>query len=152
MPTWYQGTIKYHKEVILPSRTGDLTKLKPITEAYLFDAVSYTEAEGRLLEVVPANRPDFAVSRIAKQPYSDLFRHATGDSWWRIKVVFSTEDARGREKKIVNTVLINADTAKQAYERIEENLKPILMPFEITDIGLTALLDVYQFEAADPET
>nr|MCU0341301.1 DUF4494 domain-containing protein [Spirosomataceae bacterium] len=45
MPSWYLGKIKYQQE----QENG---ALKSIAEAYLIDAVSYTDAEARLYRVV----------------------------------------------------------------------------------------------------
>jgi len=151
MPTWFQGTIKYQKEEIVTDRQGDQVRLKTITEAYLVDAVSYTDAEARLYQEVPANSPDFQVARISKMKLADVFQiengrdDGPGDNWYKAKVIFSTEDDKGREKKIVNQMLINASTVKQAYERLEDSLKTILMPYEITDINKTPLLDIFPY-------
>lgn len=151
MPTWFQGTIKYQKEEIVTDRQGDQVRLKTITEAYLVDAVSYTDAEARLYQEVPANTPDFQVARISKLKLADVFQidedrsDGPGDIWYKAKVIFTTEDDKGREKKIVNMMLINASTVKQAYDRLEESLKTILMPSEITDINKTPLLDIFPY-------
>lgn len=150
MPTWFQGTIKYQKEEIYTDRQGDQIRLKTITEAYLVDAVSYTDAEARLYQEVPANTPDFQVARISKMKLADVFQiDGGGDTWYKAKVVFTTEDDKGREKKIVNMMLINASTVKQAYERLEDSLKTILMPYEITDINRTPLLDIFPYNEED---
>lgn len=146
MPTWFQGTIKYQKEEIVTDRQGDQVRLKTITEAYLVDAVSYTDAEARLYQEVPANSPDFQIARISKMKLADVFQIENGgDYWYKAKVVFSTEDDKGREKKIVNQMLINAFSVKQAYEQLEDSLKTILMPSEITDINKTPLLDIFPY-------
>ena len=151
MPTWFQGSIKYQKEEVVTDRQGDQVRLKTITEAYLVDAVSYTDAEARLYQEVPANTPDFQVARISKMKLADVFQiendpgDQTGETWYKARVIFSTEDDKGREKKIVNQMLINAATVKQAHDRLEDSLKTILMPYEITDINKTPLLDIFPY-------
>lgn len=153
MPTWWKGTIKYQKEEIVTDRRGDQVKLKTIKEAYLVDAVSYTDAEARLYQEVAANTPDFQVGRITKMRFADVFQIETNpDTWFRAKVVFSTEDDKGREKKLVNMMLINAATIRQAYDSLEESLKTILMPYEIHDISRTDLLDIFPYEAVLSDT
>lgn len=150
MPTWFQGSIKYQKEEVVTDRQGDQVRLKTITEAYLVDAVSYTDAEARLYQEVPANTPDFQVARISKMKLADVFQiENAGDTWYKAKVIFSTEDDKGREKKIVNMMLINANTVKQAYDHLEDSLKTILMPYEITDINRTPLLDIFPYNEED---
>lgn len=147
MPTWYQGSIKYQKEEIITDRQGDQLKLKTITESYLIDAVSFTDAEARLFQEVAANTPEFTVGKISKQKLSDVFFvDEGGEIWYKCRVVFTTEDDRGREKKLVNLMLINAQTVKEAYGRLEQSLRTILMPYEITDIHRTPILDIFPYE------
>jgi Domain of unknown function (DUF4494) len=152
---WYQGKIKYQKEEIVTDKQGDRVVFKTITEAYLVDAETYTEAEARLYteiaaNIATANRPDFTVGTISKMKLADVFfRTEPGDSWYKCKVTFFTEDEKtGKEKKLIQQMLINANTLSQAYERLEDSLKTILMPMEITDISKTALLDIFPYPEA----
>lgn len=139
MPSWYQGKIRYQ----LQDPTG---KFKTINEAYLIDAVSYTDAEARLYKEVAANTPDFTVTAISRMRLADLFHfEESGETWYKCKVVYVTEDDKGREKRIVNQMLVNAENVKQAYDRIEESLRTMLIPFETTDINTTKILDIYPY-------
>nr|WP_293843477.1 DUF4494 domain-containing protein [uncultured Arsenicibacter sp.] len=150
MPTWFQGKIKYQKEEIVTDRQGDQVKMKTISEAYLLDAVSFTDAEARLYQEVAANTPEFTVANISKMKLADVFFiDEGGETWYKCKVVFTTEDDKGREKKLVNMMLINAESVKQAYDRLETSLKTILMPYEITDINRTAILDIFPYTEED---
>jgi hypothetical protein len=150
MPSWFQGKIKYQKEEIVTDRQGDQVKLKTITEAYLVDAVSYTDAEARLYQEVAANTPDVTVSNISKMKLADVFFiEEGGETWYKCKVVFTTEDDKGREKKLINMMLINAESVKQAYDRLADSLKTIFMPYEITDINRTPILDIFPYTEDD---
>lgn len=150
MPSWYQGKIKYQKEEIVTDRQGDQVKLKTITEAYLVDAVSYTDAEARLYQEVATNTPEFTVANISKMKLADVFFiEESGETWYKCKVAFTTEDDKGREKKLINMMLINAESVKQAYDRLEDSLKTILMPYEITDINRTPILDIFPYTEED---
>jgi hypothetical protein len=40
---------------------------------------------------------------------------------------------------------VNAETPKQAYERVELSLKTALDPFEITDVNTTKILDIFPY-------
>ncbi len=89
MPTWYQGSIKYQKEEIVTDRQGDQVKMKTITEFYLLDAVSYTDAEARLYQEVAANTPEFTVGKISKLKLADVFFiDEGGEIWYKCRVVF----------------------------------------------------------------
>ncbi|WP_266364228.1 DUF4494 domain-containing protein [Tellurirhabdus rosea] len=145
MPTWHKGTIQYQREEIVTDKRGDQIKLKTITEQYLIDAVSYTEAEARLYKEVATNTPNFSVKNISPVRLADVFCHDTGDAWFKCKVVYLTEDDRGRQRRIVNSMLVNAQNAKEAYERIQDSLKTMLIPIEIEDVVKTKILDVFPY-------
>jgi len=146
MPSWFQGKIRYQKEEIVTDKRGDQIKLKTINEAYLVDAVSYTDAEARLYQEVAANTPNFTVTSISPMRLADVFFFENGgDTWYKCKVVYVTEDDKGREKRIVNLMLVNAENARQAYDRVEESLKTMLIPIEITDVNTTKILDIFPY-------
>lgn len=73
MPSWYLGKIKYQQE----QENG---ALKSISEAYLVDAVSYTDAEARLYGIVADNTPDFQISSLTRMKLSDVFHFEEDDT------------------------------------------------------------------------
>ncbi len=153
MPTWFLGKIKYQQAVDEVS-VGELNKepARPriVTEAYLLDAVSYTDAEARLYKTVVGNTPEFEVSALNPMKLADVLHVDGGDQWYKCKVVYMTEDEKsGKEKKVIQVVLINGETAKQAYERVEQAYANLLVPFQITDVNLTPILEVVPYEAMD---
>lgn len=144
MPSWYLGKINYQQE----QENG---ALKTISEAYLLDAVSYTDAEARLYGIVADNTPDFKIVSLTRMKLSDVFNFEEegGDKWFKCKIFYvSINDSKGipKEKKIVNYMLVNADSPKQAIERIEKSLATMLIPYEITDVNLTPILEIYPYE------
>ncbi|OIN55641.1 DUF4494 domain-containing protein [Arsenicibacter rosenii] len=145
MPIWFQGKIKYQKEVIVNSRQGDQVKVKTFSEVYLIDAVSFIDAETRLTEQIAANIPDFTVSVIGKMKLADVFCVDGGQNWYKCKVIFTTEDNKGREKKLINSMLINADSVRSAYDRLQEAIKTILLPAEITEVSKTPILEIFPY-------
>ncbi len=143
MASWYLGKIRYQKE-------DEAGSLKTINEAYLVDAVSYTESEARLHKLIVTGVSDFSVSSIGKMRLADLFTYEAGDQWFKIKVIyFSVDERSGKEKKVVNYMLINADGIHQALERITDSLRTMLIPYEITDINLTTILDVFPYSSEE---
>lgn len=144
MPSWYLGKIKYQQE----QENG---ALKTISEAYLLDAVSYTDAEARLYREVADNtssKPDFQVSSLTKMKLSDVFHFAEegGEKWFKCKAFYvSIDESSSKEKKIISYMLVNADSPKEAIERIEKSLATMLVPYEITDVNLTPILEVYPY-------
>jgi len=147
MPSWYLGKIKYQQE----QENG---AFKTLSEAYLLDAVSYTDAEARLYRVVADNTPDFQVSSLSRMKLSDVFHFEEegGEKWFKCKAFYvSVDDSSGKEKKIISYMLVNADSPKQAIERIEKSLATMLVPYEITDVNLTPILEVCPYSPEDEE-
>lgn len=138
--SWHLAKITYQQE----QENG---ALKTITEAYLIDSVSYTDAEARVFEIVADNTPDFQISSLTRMKLSDIFHFDEGgEQWYKCKLFYvSIDDSKGpaKEKKIVSFMLVNADSVKQAIERIEKSLATMLVPYELTDITLTPILEVH---------
>ncbi|UKN02581.1 DUF4494 domain-containing protein [Paracrocinitomix mangrovi] len=143
MNTWYTIKVKFTKEFT------DGT-LKRVTEPYLVNSMSFTEAEARIYkEVGEYIRGEFLVTSIAKTDFQDIFQYDDSDVWYKAKVSYVTEDAdSGKEKKINHNYLVNAVNIKEAYERIEESLKGLMATIEITNITKTPLMEIYPY---DPE-
>lgn len=143
MASWYLGKIRYQKE----DETG---RLKTTNEAYLVDALSYTEAEARLYQQIVTDASDFSVTAITRMRLADLFTFEGGEKWFKCKVIYySVDEKSGKEKKIVNYMLINADDISEALTRITDSLKTMLVPYETTDINLTPILDVFPYSAEE---
>ena len=150
MPNWFLGKIRYQQPIDdsnVGTRNEEFIKLKTITEAYLVDAVSYTDAEARLYQEIAANTPDFEITDISRMKLADVFQNENGgEIWFKVKAMFITDDEKtGKQKKTPSIMLVNAETPKQAYERVEVSLKTALDPFEITDINTTRILDIFPF-------
>ena len=150
MPNWFLGTIRYQQPIddsTVGTRNQEFVKAKPVTESYLFDAVSYTDAEARLYQEVAANTPDFEITNLSQMKLADVFQHDDGsETWYKVKALFITDDEKtGKQKKTPSLMLVNAHTPKEAYERVELSLKTALDPFEITDINTTKILEIFPY-------
>ncbi|WP_338876493.1 DUF4494 domain-containing protein [Spirosoma sp. SC4-14] len=154
MPNWFLGKIRYQQPIDdanVGSRNEEFIKQKTVTEAYLVDAVSYTDAETRLYQEIAANTPDFEITNISRMKLADVFHHEDGgETWYKVKAMFITEDERtGKQKKSPSVMLVNGENPKQAYERVELSLKTALDPFEITDVNTTKILEIFPYNEED---
>lgn len=154
MPNWFLGKIRYQQpidEATVGTRNEEFIKQKTVTEAYLVDAVSYTDAETRLYQEIAANTPDFEITDISRMKLADVFHTDDGgDIWYKVKAMFITEDEKtGKQKKTPSLMLVNAHNPKQAYEQIEVSLRTALDPFEITDVNLTKILDIFPYNGEE---
>lgn len=159
MPTWFCGKIRYQQPIddsTVGTRNEEFIKQKTVTEMYLVDAVSYTDAQARLYQEIAANTPDFEIFDMPRMKLADIFsEEGAGDTWFKVKAVFVTDDEKtGKQKRTPSLMLVNAETPRQAYDRVEKALRTSLDPFEITDVNTTKILDIfyYQGEEAGPET
>lgn len=149
MPNWFLGKIRYQQPIDdsnVGTRNEEFIKQKTVTEEYLLDAVSYTDAEARLYAQIAANTPDFEVASISRMKLADVFFHEGSETWYKVKAQFITDDEKtGKQKKTPSLMLVAADSPKQAYERVEQALKTALDPFEITDVNLTKILEIFPY-------
>ena len=145
MATWYLGNIRYQKE-------DEAGSLKTINEQFLIDAISHTEAEARLYKQIVTGASDFSVKRIVPYSLSDLFAYEEGEQWFKTKVVyFSVDERSGKEKKVLNYMLVNADGIEQALKRVFESMRNFLIPYEVESVSLTKILDVFPYTSEDQE-
>lgn len=120
MHNWFECKIKYDKTL-----ENGLTK--PVTEPYLVDALSFTEAEARIIEeMTPYLSGEFTVSDIKRAKYSELFfaEDTSADRWFKCKLTFITLDEKsGAEKKTSTNVLVQASDLRDAVKKLDEGMK-----------------------------
>lgn len=143
MKIWYSCKVKHNKEL-------EDGMVKQVTDAFLLDAVSYTDAESRLYEICERDiSGEFSVTQITKTNIAEVVSHEGSENWYKSKVVYSTVDGDSEKEVKINTyLLVSADDVKHAFDLIEEHLNSMLVPFEIPSITLTNFLEVYPY---DPE-
>lgn len=138
MNNWYECKVKFEKTL----ETGTQKK---VTEAYLVDAMSFTEAENRIIEeMTPFISGEFEVTAVKKERISELFTDPDGDKWYRCKVMFITLDEKsGAEKKSASTMLVQAKDFQMALKNLQDGMKGTMSDWEVNTITETALMDVY---------
>lgn len=143
MNEYFQAKVKF-----LAQQDNGL--VKESTELYLIDAVSFTDAETRAFKEAGDNRDVQAVS-IARSPIKEVVFYGDTDQWHKVKVQYSLMDeATEKEKKVTTYFLVNAADVKEAYDRTEEHLKTMLVPFSIPKVELSPICEVFQYEKAAP--
>jgi len=140
MHTWFECKIRYDK--VMENGMN-----KKVTEPYLVDALSFTEAEARIIEeITPFISGEFTVSDIKRANYSELFEDATGDRWFKCKLQFITLDEKsGAEKKISTYVLVQAGDLREAIKNLDEGMKGTMADYVIASVTETAIMDVYPY-------
>lgn len=140
MNNWFECRIRYEK-------TMENGMLKKVTEPYLVDALSFTEAEARIIkEVTPWIDGEFTVSDIKRAKISDIFTSEDGDRWFKAKVQFVTIDEKsGAERKTSCNILVQACTSDEALVNLHKGMKGTMADYVVASIAETPLMDIFPF-------
>ena len=144
MHNWFECKVSYEKIM-------EDGKQKKVTEPYLVDALSFTEAEARIIEeLTPFISGEFVIKDIKRAKLSEIFFNENGDRFYKIKVYFITLDEKsGAEKKTSAQMLTQASNLKEAIEVLEKGMKGTLANYEIASVTETALMDIFPYDAED---
>lgn len=127
---------------------------KKVTESYLVDALSHTEAEARIIEEMkPYISGEFTIAGIVPAKYSELFfaDEEAADRWFKCKLAFLTLDEKsGAEKRTTTNVLVQASDLRDAVKKLDEGMKGSMADYLILSVAETPIMDVYPYKA-DPD-
>lgn len=136
---YFTTTIKYNK-------THENGVVKTVKEQYMFDCLSFVEAETRSIEeLAPYMNGEFSIDAIKKTRIAELL-NAEGDAdrWYKVKVAFITIDEKtATEKKTITTILVHADNFGDAYAKFMDGMKGTMADFEIVSIAETPIIDYF---------
>ena len=140
MYNWFECKIRYDKML----ETG---MQKTVTEPYLVDALSFTEAEARIIEEIkPYISGEFSVSDIKRVKYTESFFNETGDRYFKARLFFITLDEKsGAEKKTGINMLVQATLLKEAVEIVEAEMKKTMIDYTFAAVTETAIMDVFPY-------
>lgn len=145
MNNWFECKVKYEKTM-----ENGLTK--KVSEPYLVDAISFTEAEKRIIEEVrPFMTGEFVISDIKRANYSEVFfcDAESADRWFKCKLSFITLDEKsGAEKKSNSYALVQAGDLREAIKYLDEQMKGTIMDYQIASVTETMIMDVYPYDAS----
>ncbi|MFV0484572.1 MAG: DUF4494 domain-containing protein [Bacteroidales bacterium] len=137
MQTWYECKIRYQK-------IDEDGRERKVSELYLFEAVSYTDAEARVFNFMgQITREEFTILNIKKANYAEIFPYDSGDKWIKAKInIITIDEEKSKEKIISNYYLTLADDIKESINRLEESLEYLLVPFVISQVGISNIMDI----------
>lgn len=144
MKNWFECKIRHEK-------TMEDGFTKKVTESYLVDAMSFTEAEARIIEeMTPFISGEFTVRDIKRANYSEVFYsdEISADKWYKSRLGFLTLDEnKGKEKVSFTHVLVQACDLRDAVKKIDEGMKGSMADYIINLVQETAIVDVYEHES-----
>ena len=144
MAQWIKTSVRFTKRM-------ENGTTKRVTDSYLVDAISFAEAEARIIkEVTPPHfSGDINVSAVKKSNVQEIFRNKTEydceQKWYRAKVAFITLDEKTRsEKRTTAFYMVQAPDFHNALENFVDSMKKETMEdFVIVGIEETTILDVF---------
>lgn len=143
MANWFECKARFDKMM-------ENGALKKVTEPYMVDALSFTEAEARIIdELTPFVSGELNITAVKKTKIGEIFWDDTADKWYLVKVAFITIDEKtAAEKKQVSQILVAGSDFKGAYDNFMEGMKGTMADFDIVSINETAIMDVYKAKLA----
>ena len=144
MANWFECKVRYDKML----ETG---QQKKVNEPYLVDALSFTEAEARIIEEIsPFISGEFSVSAVKRTRIAEIFFDETGDRWYNVKYnIITIDEKTAVEKKTSLLTLVQASEYQKAVDNFMENMKGTIADFEIASVTETPIMDVYPVKLGD---
>ena len=139
---WFEAKVKYIK-------INEDGREKKVNEAYLLDAMSYTEAESRIThEMESVIKGDYYISSLKKSNITELVpsEDENDDRWYKAKVnIIDADEVSGKGKSTAQYYLVAAADTDRALENLKKNLSTFVVPYEITNISDTKFIDVFPY-------
>ncbi|NQU53883.1 MAG: DUF4494 domain-containing protein [Bacteroidetes bacterium] len=145
MQTWFESKVKYMKV----SESGNE---QMVTENFLLDAVSFTDAEARMIRQMQqmVKKGEFAVMDLKKSRIAEVFPFEDGEWWFKATINLVTIDEEGgKEKKLRTYYLIMADDINEALKRLDESLSYLVIPYVVSAIAVSTIVDVFPYDPSE---
>ena len=144
--TWYECKVKYRK-------THETGEQKITTEAYLLDAVSYTEAETRINQEMAAyTSEEFLITNIKVANLSEVHPFENSDRWFKSKVsLIAFDEESGKERKTNIYMLVQGNDVKEAFDNTNEMMKGTTGDYTIPAISESPIMDVFPYFTGEEE-
>lgn len=121
---------------------------KKVQEEYMVEAVTFSEAEFKLMEVL-SGYDNPSVEAVRKEKINDLLLDADAEYFFRSTVAMVTMTEGKKEKKTRIKMLVAADDVDECRSKIRTLLDACVSPYEIESIVKTKILEVFLHE--EPE-
>lgn len=138
---WFECKVRYNQM----QETG---LLKKVTEQFVVEALSYTEAEAAIIkEMKPFVSGDFEITGIKPAAYRDVcFSEDTqAGLWFKAKLAFITIDEKsGKEKRTPMAYLVQATSLDNAVQNIGVAMQGTMIDYAKSSVAETKILDVFE--------
>lgn len=129
--------MSYYQTTARVERMTDKGEQKKVSEKYLVDALSCTEAIELATSEVQPTTNEFEITEVKKTPIEEVLGDLEAEKFFIAKVNFITVDERtGKEKKTAYQLFIGADDYDIAKAVLTEEIKK-----SMADIGIAGLVE-----------
>lgn len=146
---WYECKVKYRK-------LDENGVQKVVSEPYLVDALSFTEAESRInTEMAAFVSEEFKIMNIKVANFAEIHPFENSDRWFKSKVsLLAYDEESGKERKTSFYLLIQANDVKEAFDNTMQVMQNTMGEFTIPAISESPIVDVFPFFKGEeiPET
>ena len=143
---WFECKIRYDKVM-------EDGLQKKVTEAYVVDALSFSEAEERIIEEMSSYiSGEFDVADIKIASYKEIFfsDDDMADKWFKAKLQFITIDERTeKEKRSTVNYLVQAGSFGSALKNINEVMGGTMIDYVVASMAETTMMDVFEYKKED---
>lgn len=140
---WFECKVRYEK-------SGEDGTPRKVTETYVVDALSFSEAESRIMEEMSrwvSGELEIADLKIAQ--YKEIF-FADSDlanKWYKAKLAFVTIDEKtDKEKKTTVYYLVNAGNINSALKNVDEIMSGTMVDYQTCNLSETQIIDVFEYK------
>ena len=146
--TWFKTKVKYQK-------TMEDGSEKVVSEAYVVDALSFTEAESVIIDEMSVYvSGELMVSNLGKASYQEVFFSDVDDDdkFYTCKLQFITIDEKSNKEKRSNvTYLVQAKSLARALRYVDEVMGKTMIDYDIVGLNETNVFDVFEHHAPSSE-
>lgn len=144
---WYECKVKYKK-------LDENGVLKLVSEPYLVDALSFTEAESRInTEMAAFVSEEFKIMNIKVANFAEIHPFENSDRWFKSKVsLLAYDEESGKERKTSFYLLIQANDVKEAFDNTNQVMQNTMGEYSIPAISESPIVDVFPFFKGEETT
>ena len=140
---WFECKVRYEK-------SGEDGVPKKVIETYVVDAVSFGEAESRILEEMGKYvSGEIEVVDLKIAQYKEIFfaDNNLADKWYKAKLAFITIDEKtDKEKKTSVYYLVNAGNIDAAKKNVDDIMSKSMIDYETKSLSETQIIDVFEYK------
>lgn len=146
MNNWFECKIKYEK-------VDEKGKSRKVSELYLVDALTFSEAEARISKLIaPYISGEFSIVGMKKAGINEIFPNEEGDRWYKCKMSFiSIDEVNAVEKKINTNVLVLGSSVNDGLANLDKAMKDSMADYEVTSIAVTQIMDIFPYTVEETE-